>query len=191
MFTVGSVLDSGRASAGGAATLTDATKVWGTDLLAGALVRIISGTGVGQLGEVSTNTATVLTMTANWTTNPDATSEYIAFNSATVTGTFTGPTAAAIAAAIKSGVGVPQAALSTVAGGAWAAAAIPAGTTFIDFMLDVACHVIANATATTPFGTNHGVTYSPNLNFRLPVSGCTYLHVLADATAILSWNAIA
>jgi hypothetical protein len=85
MYTVGSVLDSGRASAGGAATLTDATKVWGTNLLAGCLVQIYSGTGVGQVRKVTSNTATVLTMTANWTTNPDATSEYVIFPNMTLT----------------------------------------------------------------------------------------------------------
>lgn len=85
MFQVGAVIDGGRASAGGTATLTDATKVWGTDLLAGFLVRIISGTGVNQIRQVASNTATVLTVSANWTTNPDATSEYAIFLSANIT----------------------------------------------------------------------------------------------------------
>jgi len=85
MFQVGAVIDSGRASAGAAATLTDATKVWGTNILAGCLVQILSGTGVGQLRKVSSNTSTVLTVSANWTTNPDATSEYVVFPNVTLT----------------------------------------------------------------------------------------------------------
>ena len=85
VFIMGAVLDHGRASAGAAATLTDATKVWGTDLLKGCLVPILSGTGVGQIAKVLSNTATVLTMTASWTTNPDATSEYVVFPNMTLT----------------------------------------------------------------------------------------------------------
>jgi hypothetical protein len=39
-------------------------------------VRIVSGTGAGQIRTIASNTATVLTTSAAWTTNPDATSVY-------------------------------------------------------------------------------------------------------------------
>lgn len=73
--------DSGTASAGAASTLTDASKAWNpnslADTFAGAKVSIIAGTGAGQTRTIKNSTATVLTVTPNWDTNPDATSKYI------------------------------------------------------------------------------------------------------------------
>ena len=91
------------------------------------------------------------------------------------------------------GIGVPKADHTTEAGGAWKVVAIPAGTKYLDFLLDIAAYVVANATATTPFGSNNGVPYQPNLNFRLPCTGCTYLHLKAASAAIatMKWNTIA
>jgi len=104
----------------------------------------------------------------------------------------------ALAAALGSpaqqgGGGTPQANLATDGAGAWATAAIPAGTRFIDFLVDVAAYVVANAVATTPFGTNNGVPYQPNLNFRIHCADCTYLHIKGTGAAVhtLKWNAIA
>ena len=59
-----------------AATLVDATKAWITNEWAGETVEITSGTGNGQTRTVSSNTATVITVSAVWTDNPDATSVY-------------------------------------------------------------------------------------------------------------------
>ena len=59
-----------------AATLVDATKAWITNEWAGETVEITSGTGSGQTRTVSSNTATVITVSAVWTDNPDATSVY-------------------------------------------------------------------------------------------------------------------
>lgn len=68
--------DSGTAESGGANTLTDTDKSWGVNAHAGRYVTITAGTGAGQTRKISSNTATQLTVAANWTTNPDATSQY-------------------------------------------------------------------------------------------------------------------
>lgn len=67
---------NGTATAGGASTLTDGAKTWPTNGWANAQVRIISGTGLGQIRTISSNTGTVLTVSSAWTTVPDATSVY-------------------------------------------------------------------------------------------------------------------
>ena len=232
MFTVGAVIDSGRATAaGGAATLTDASKLWGTNVLAGFLVTITGGTGVGQIHQIASNTNTVLTVSPSWTTAPSTDSVYeilLASNVTLVAGdlqigaveiknstddtratvganglavylpastvtTLTPPTAAATASAQLGGVGTPQANLATDGAGAWAAVAIPANTKYVDFLVDVAAYVVANAVATTPFGSNTGVPYQPNLNLRLPCFGATYLHLKGTSAAVhtLKWSSIA
>ena len=67
---------TGTATAGGASTLTNSAKNWTTNQWANYQVRIVSGTGAGQVRSIASNTATVLTVSAAWTTNPDATSVY-------------------------------------------------------------------------------------------------------------------
>ena len=64
------------ATAGAATTLTDTAKVWPVNGWANSQVRIISGTGAGQIRSIASNTANVLTVSAAWTVNPDATSVY-------------------------------------------------------------------------------------------------------------------
>lgn len=73
---VGGVFATGTATAGAASTLTDSGKAWGTNQWANAQIRITAGTGVGQVRTIASNTGTVLTTSAAWTTNPDATSVY-------------------------------------------------------------------------------------------------------------------
>jgi hypothetical protein len=68
--------DQGTASAGGATTLTDASKAFGVNAYAAKAVVITAGTGSGQARRIVSNTATVLTVDTAWTTNPDATSVY-------------------------------------------------------------------------------------------------------------------
>jgi len=68
---------SGTATAGAAATLTNSGKAWATNQWANYQVRIVSGTGAGQIRTINSNTGTVLTVSANWGTNPDATSVYV------------------------------------------------------------------------------------------------------------------
>jgi hypothetical protein len=67
---------TGTATAGGASTLTNSAKTWTVNQWTNYQVRIVSGTGAGQIRTIASNTATVLTTSAAWTTNPDATSVY-------------------------------------------------------------------------------------------------------------------
>ena len=67
---------TGTATAGAATTLTNSGKAWATNQWANSQLRITGGTGAGQIRTVASNTGTVLTVSAAWTTNPDATSTY-------------------------------------------------------------------------------------------------------------------
>lgn len=67
---------SGTATAGAATTLTNSAKNWTANQWSNYQVRITAGTGTGQIRTVASNTATVLTVSAAWTTTPDATSQY-------------------------------------------------------------------------------------------------------------------
>jgi hypothetical protein len=67
---------TGTATAGGASTLTNIGKAWATNQWANSQVRIVSGTGAGQIRTIASNTATVLTTSVAWTTQPDVTSVY-------------------------------------------------------------------------------------------------------------------
>jgi hypothetical protein len=68
--------DAGTATAGAASTLTDTAKAWTVNAYANKSVVITGGTGAGQSRTIASNTATVLTTSTAWTTNPDATSTY-------------------------------------------------------------------------------------------------------------------
>jgi hypothetical protein len=68
--------DTGTATAGAASTLTDATATWTASQWINSQIRIMSGTGAGQIRTVSANTATQITVSVAWTTQPDATSVY-------------------------------------------------------------------------------------------------------------------
>lgn len=67
---------TGTATAGAATTLTNSAKNWTVNQWTNYQVRITGGTGAGQIRTISSNTATALTVSAAWTTNPDATSVY-------------------------------------------------------------------------------------------------------------------
>ena len=67
---------TGTATAGAATTLTNTGKAWTTNQWTNYQLRITGGTGAGQIRTVASNTATVITVGAAWTTNPDATSTY-------------------------------------------------------------------------------------------------------------------
>jgi hypothetical protein len=68
---------SGLATAGGASTLTNGAKAWTTNQWTNYQVRIVSGTGAGQIRTIASNTGTVLTTSSAWGTQPDSTSVYI------------------------------------------------------------------------------------------------------------------
>ena len=59
-----------------ATTIADNTKTWPASGFINSQVRIISGTGAGQIRTITANTATVLTVAA-WTVTPDATSNFV------------------------------------------------------------------------------------------------------------------
>lgn len=67
---------TGTATAGGASTLTNSGKSWTVNQWTNFQVRITGGTGAGQVRTIASNTGTVLTTSAAWTINPDATSVY-------------------------------------------------------------------------------------------------------------------
>jgi hypothetical protein len=64
-------------TAGVSTTITDANKNWTTNILAGKRVRIVAGTGVGAEVNITSNTATVMTVTSSLTT--DTTSVYVIY----------------------------------------------------------------------------------------------------------------
>jgi hypothetical protein len=57
-------------------TLSDTTKAWTTNQWANFLIKIRAGAGANQVRYVFSNTATVLTLSSDWTITPDATSVY-------------------------------------------------------------------------------------------------------------------
>lgn len=76
-------IEEGTASAGGAATLTDAAKSWGTNQWAGYLIRIWDGTSEGDVRTIASNTATQITVSANWTATPTTSTDYEIFETIT------------------------------------------------------------------------------------------------------------
>ncbi len=67
---------NGVTSSATGTTLTDTTKTWPVNGWTNSQVRIISGTGAGQIRSIASNTSTALTVSAAWTVNPDGTSNY-------------------------------------------------------------------------------------------------------------------
>ena len=76
VFNMSTTWGHGSPTATGATTtLTDVTKNWPTNFWAGARLKIVAGTGVGQETAITANTVNTLTFTAV-TTAPDITSVY-------------------------------------------------------------------------------------------------------------------
>ncbi len=67
---------SGTATAGGATTLTDSAAAWTTNRWAGGTLTLTGGTGSGQSRTISSNTATAITVSPAWGTNPAAGTTY-------------------------------------------------------------------------------------------------------------------
>ena len=68
---------TGTASSGANTTLTDSSKSWATNAYAGWVIKLTGGTGSGQYRQVVSNTATAITISGNWTTNPALNTTYI------------------------------------------------------------------------------------------------------------------
>lgn len=73
-FIIG--FDAGTATSGASTTITDSTKAWAVNRWTNYSVRILAGTGVGQIKPIASNTATALTIVGTWATNPDNTSVF-------------------------------------------------------------------------------------------------------------------
>jgi hypothetical protein len=69
--------DAGTATSGATSVITDSTKTWATNRWVNYQVRILAGTGIGQVRSIASNTTTALTVITPWTTTPDATSVYV------------------------------------------------------------------------------------------------------------------
>ena len=70
------VIATGTATSASVSTLVNNTKTWTVNQWANYQVRITAGTGIGQVRNIASNTATALTVSANWTVTPDATTVY-------------------------------------------------------------------------------------------------------------------
>ncbi len=70
------IFASGTATSATATTLSNTSKNWSVNQWTNYQIRITSGTGIGQIRTITSNTATAITVTTAWTINPDATSNY-------------------------------------------------------------------------------------------------------------------
>jgi hypothetical protein len=70
------IFDYGKATTGGANTLTDTAKNWDVNKLIGYVIRIVAGKGAGQIRVITANTQTDITVGTAWNVVPDATSKY-------------------------------------------------------------------------------------------------------------------
>lgn len=68
--------DSGTAESSTSSTLTDDDKSWTSNAYADMQIWIYSGTGAGQIRKIESNDSDTITVTTDWTTNPDDTSKY-------------------------------------------------------------------------------------------------------------------
>jgi len=68
--------DNGSATSGTTTTIVDTSKSWITNQFVDCRVKIVAGTGAGQVAIVQSNTATTLTLTTTLTTAPASGSTY-------------------------------------------------------------------------------------------------------------------
>lgn len=71
--------DAGQASSGSNNSVTDNTKSWTSNEYAGDSVTITQGAGAGQRRRINSNSARTLTVSANWGTNPNASSRFTVY----------------------------------------------------------------------------------------------------------------
>lgn len=72
----GTSFASGTATSATSTTLVNSAKTWTASQWVNYQVRIVTGTGAGQIRTITANNSTTLTV-ATWTTTPDATSTYV------------------------------------------------------------------------------------------------------------------
>lgn len=73
---IASYVDNGTATSGANITLTDSSKAWASNAFLNYSVTITGGAGIGQTRKITTNTATVLTVSPAWGVKLDGTSTY-------------------------------------------------------------------------------------------------------------------
>lgn len=69
--------DAGIATSGASSSIADSSKSWATNRWKNYTVRIVAGTGVGQVLPILSNTSDTLTIYKPWKTTPDNTSQYV------------------------------------------------------------------------------------------------------------------
>ena len=67
----------GMATSATNSTLVNTSKSWTVNQWTGYQIRIVSGTGAGQIRAILSNTSTAITVDSNWTINPNSTSLYV------------------------------------------------------------------------------------------------------------------
>lgn len=75
-------LGSGMPTAATSTTLTDSSKSWTPNEFANKAVVIVNGTNAGDIKLIQSNTADTLTISENWQSNLDSSSEYVIYNNA-------------------------------------------------------------------------------------------------------------
>jgi hypothetical protein len=73
----------GKATSGASTTLTDTNQAMTSNEHLDAKIRIINGTGKGQIRTISSNTATAFTVSPAWNVTPSTDSEYVVYDSHT------------------------------------------------------------------------------------------------------------
>jgi Pectate lyase superfamily protein len=99
--------DKGSVTSATTTSLTDSTRAWPTNLLAGQSVSITNGIGSGQTAVVLSNTATTLTLTPQtaWITVPSGTSKYSVTVNSYDLGTVTSATSTTLTGTSANGSG--------------------------------------------------------------------------------------
>ena len=70
------VFDYGIVTSSTTTTITDSSKSWISSAYVNLQVKIVSGTGIGQIRYITANTANQITVSTAWSINPDATSRF-------------------------------------------------------------------------------------------------------------------
>jgi hypothetical protein len=70
------VYSTGTTTSATSNTLTNSSKTWTTNQWTNYQIRITSGTGIGQVRTIASNTGTQITVSANWTVTPSTNSVF-------------------------------------------------------------------------------------------------------------------
>lgn len=147
----GPAVETGKATAGGTNTLTDSNASWNTSKWVGYTLEITSGQGSGQTRTISSMTSTVLTVSSNWTTQPNNTSVYAIYRGS-LTAFHGGPGA-------FTPIDTGEIETSVVNDGSMAIRLV--GWNSHEFQIPVTANVPITIGISGRFDTNHGTTTRP------------------------------